>query len=146
MKWLGILFMAALLASAPGYGWAQQQKDTSPATRPQAPAVKGETVGTATSFSPAARKAYEQQTAEELAAIQQKIADLRMQAAAGSPQKKRLLIQASKNLQLQQVGAATELATLKKASDTAWGPQKVKVDKAMEGLRKAFEPNSPPGK
>ena len=31
MKWLGILFMAALLASAPGYGRAQQAKDTSPA-------------------------------------------------------------------------------------------------------------------
>ena len=45
---------------------------------------------------------------------------------------------AAKNLQLQQIGAATELATLGKASESAWGPQKVKVDQAMEGLEEGF--------
>lgn len=146
MKWLGILFMAVLLASAPGYGSAQQPKDTSPATQPQGPAVKGEPAGMAKSFTPADRQAYEKKTAEELAAIQQKIADLRMKAAAGAPQQKRLRIQAAKNLQMQQIAAENELAALKKASESAWGPQKAKLDKAMEGLRKVFEPTATPHK
>ena len=81
MKWLGILFMAALLVIAPGYGSAQQPKDTPPATQPQGPAVKGEAAGTAKSFTPAERQAYEKKTAEELDAIQQKIADLRIKAS-----------------------------------------------------------------
>jgi hypothetical protein len=142
MKWLGILFTAALLASAPGYGSAQQPKDTSPATQPQGPAVKGEAAGTAKSFTPAERQAYEKKTAEELDAIQQKIADLRIKAATGAQQQKRLLIQAANNLQMQQTGARSELTALEKASASAWGPQKAKVDKAMQGLRKAFEPTS----
>ncbi|MDO9532316.1 MAG: hypothetical protein Q7O12_09305 [Deltaproteobacteria bacterium] len=146
MKWLGILFMAVLLASAPGYGSAQQSKDTSPATQPQGPAVKGEPAGTAKSFTPADRQAYEKKTAEELDAIQQKIAELRMKARTGAQQQKRLLIQAANNLQMQQIAAENELAALKKASETAWGSQKTKVDKAMEGLRIAFEPTAAPRK
>ena len=132
--------MAALLAIAPGYGSAQQPKDTPPATQPQGPEVKGEAAGTAKSFTPAERKAYEKKTAEELDAIQQKIADLRIKATTGAPQQKRLLIQAANNLQMQQIAAASELTALEKASETAWGPQKAKLDKAMEELRKAFEP------
>lgn len=146
MKWLGILFMAALLASAPGYGRAQQPKDTSPATQPQGAAVKAEPAGTAKSFTAAERQAYEKKTAEELDAIQQKITGLRIQAAAGAPQQKRLRIQAAKNLQLQHVAAASDLAALKKASESDWGGQKVKLDKAMEELRSAFEPTPSPGK
>jgi len=146
MKWLGILFMAVLLASAPGYGSAQQPKDTSPATQPQGPAVKGEPAGMAKSFTPADRQAYEKKTAEELDAIQQKIAELRMKARTGAQQQKRLLIQAANNLQMQQIAAENELAALKKASETAWGSQKAKVDKAMEGLRMAFEPTATPHK
>jgi hypothetical protein len=142
MKWLGILFTAALLASAPGYGSAQQPKDTLPATQPQGPAVKGEASGTAKSFTAAERQAYEKKTAEELDAIQQKIADLRIKAATGAQQQKRLLIKAANDLQMQQIGARSELTALEKASASAWGPQKAKVDKAMEGLRKAFEPTS----
>ena len=146
MKWLGILFMAALLASAPGYGSAQPSKDTSPATQAPAPAVKGEAAGTAKSFTPAERKAYEKQTAGELDAIQTKIADLRINAATGVPQKKRMLSQAAKNLQMQQIVAASELATLKKASESDWGPQKAILDKAMEELRQALEPTAIPRK
>jgi hypothetical protein len=141
MKWLWIMCMAALLAGAPDYLCAQQPKNTSPATLPQGPEVKGAPAATAESFSPAERKAYEKKTAEELDAIQQKITGLRMKANAGTPQKKRLLTQAAKNLQLQQIGAQSELTALKKASESAWGPQKAKVDKAMEGLRKALEPS-----
>ena len=143
MKWLGILFMAALLASAPGYGKAQQSKDTSPATQPQGSAVKAETAGTAKT---AERQAYEKKTAEELDAIQQKIADLRMKARTGAPQQKRLLIRAANDLQMQKVAAENELTALKKASESDWGAQKVKLDKAMEELRSASEPTPSPGK
>ena len=146
MKWLGIMFMAALLAIAPGYGSAQQPKDTSPATQPQGPEVKGEPAGTAKSFTPAERKAYEKKTAEELDAIQQKIAELRIKAATGAPQKKRVLIQAANNLQMQKIAAGNELTALEKASETAWGQQKAKLDKSMEELRKAFEPTAIPRK
>lgn len=140
MKWLGIMGMAVLLAGAPNYVSAQQPKNTSTVTLPQGSEVKGEPAVTATSFTPAERKAYEKKTAEELDAIQQKINEFRMTAATGSPQKKRLLLQAAKNLQMQQVAAVTELTALKKASESDWGPQKAKLEKSMEGLRKALEP------
>ncbi len=91
MKWLWIMCMAAVLAGAPNYVGAQQAKDTSSVTQPQAPEVKGVPAGAAKRFTPAERKAYEKKTAEELAAIQQKIADLRTKAASGAPQNKRLL-------------------------------------------------------
>ena len=140
MKWLGIMCIAVLLAGAPDYVSAQQPKDTSTVTRPQGPEVKEEPAGTAKIFTPAERQDYEKKTGEELDAIQQKIAELRIKAATGAPQEKRLLIQAAKNLQLQQMAASSELTALKKASESAWGPQKAKLDKSMEELRKAFEP------
>ena len=76
MKWLGIMFMAALLIIAPGYGSAQQPKDTSPATQPQGPEVKGEAAGTAKSFTPAERQAYEKKTAADLDAMEQRVGDI----------------------------------------------------------------------
>lgn len=105
MQRLGIMLMAALLAIAPGYASAQQAKDTSPATQPQVPKVKGEAAGTAKRFTPADRKAYEKKAAAELDAIQQKIAELRGQATTGAPQKKRMIIRAANNLQIQRLGA-----------------------------------------
>ena len=135
MKWLGIMFMAALLAIAPGYGSAQQPKDTPPAAQPQGPEVKGEAAGTAKSFTPEERKAYEKKTAEELDAIQQKIADLRVKAATGPAQQKRGLMLTANNLQLQKVAAGNRLTALEKAPETAWGQQKADLDKAMADLR-----------
>lgn len=146
MKWLGIMLMAALLAIAPGYGSAQQPKDTSPAIQPQGPEVKGEPAGTAKSFTPAERQAYEKKTAEELDAIQQKIADLRIKARTGAPQQKRMLILAANNLQMQKIAAENQLTALGKASETAWGPQKADLDKAMKELRKVWEPTAIPHK
>jgi hypothetical protein len=146
MKWLGIMLMAALLASAPGYGSAPQAKDTPPATQPQSPEVKGQLAGTAKRNTPAERQAYEKKTAEELDAIQQKIAELRVTATTGAPQKKRLLMQAANSIQMQQIAAGNQLTALRKASETAWGPQKADLDKAMEELRKAFEPTPIQGK
>ena len=139
MKWFGIMFMAALLASAPGYGSAQQPKDTPPATQPQGPEVKGEAAGTVKSFTPAEKKAYEKKTAEELDAIQQKIADLRVRAATGASQQKRGLMLTANNLQMQKIAAGKRLTTLEKASETAWGQQKAELDKAMEDLKKSCE-------
>jgi len=142
MQWLGILMMAALLAGAPGYGRAQTPKDASPATQTQGPAVPGEAAGMVKSFTPEERRAYEKKTAEELDAIQKKIADLRANAAAGTPQNKRLLMRTANNLQMQQLVAADELNALKKASGSAWGPQKLKMDQAMAQLRKNWEPSA----
>ena len=142
MKWLGIMFMAALLAIAPGYGSAQQAKDKSPGTQSQSPEVKGEAAGTLKSFTPAERRSYEEKTAKELEAIQQKIADLRVKATTGSPQIKRILIQTANRMQLQKIGAGNQLAALEKASGTAWGQQKADLDKSMGELRKALEANA----
>jgi hypothetical protein len=130
------MFMAALLAFAPAYGSAQQAKDTSPAAQPQGPEVKGEPAGMAKSFTPAEKRAYEKKTAEELDAIQQKIAELRIKATTGAPQQKRMLIRAANNLQIQKIATGNKLTALEKASETAWGQQKTSLDKAMEDLRK----------
>jgi hypothetical protein len=146
MKWLGIMFMAALLAIAPGYGSAQQPKDTSPATQPQGPAVKAETAGTVKSFTPSERQAYEKKTAEELDAFQQKIGDLRMKAASGAPQQKRVLMRAANNVQMQKIAADNELIALKKASAADWSDKRATLEESMQGLRKAFEPTAVPGK
>jgi len=136
------MFMAALLAMAPGYGSAQQSKDKSPATQPQSQQVKGEGVGAARIYTPAERQSYEKQTAQELEAIQQQIADLRVKATTGSPQMKRLLIQTANSLQLQKTAARYQLTALEKASEKDWAQQKVELDKALADLRKACETNT----
>ena len=120
-------------------GVRNSQKIRSPATQPQGPEVKGEAAGTAKSFTPAERKAYEKKTAEELDAIQQKIADLRVKATTGPAQQKRGLMLAANNLQLQKVAAGNRLTALEKAPETAWGQQKADLDKAMVDLRKSCE-------
>ena len=142
MQWLAILLMAALLAMVPGYGSAQQSKEK-PAAPSQSQEVKAAPGGAVTGFTPAQRRAYEKETATELAAIQQKIADLRVQANSGAPQMKRLLIQKANRLQAQKIAAGNQLTALEKASGTAWGQQKAELDKAMADLRKAFEANAP---
>jgi hypothetical protein len=136
MRWLWIMCMAALLAGAPDYARAQPAKNTSQVS----PKVKKAPAETAKSFTPAERQAYEKKTAEELDTFQQKITELKIKATTGKSQNKRLLIQAATNLQMQQSAAVRELAALKKTSQSAWGPQKAKLDKDMEGLRKAFQP------
>jgi len=121
MKWLGIMFMAALLASAPSYGSAQQPKDTSPAIQPQGPEVKGEPAGTAKSFTPAARQAYEKKTAADLDAMEQRIGDLAAKVRTGVPQKRRQVIKVLRGLQVQSQGARNQLAALEKAPENTWG-------------------------
>lgn len=139
MKWLGVMFMAALLTLAPGYGSAQPPKDTPPAAQSQGSGVKAEPAGAATSLTPEERKAYVKKTAEELQAIQQQIAELRVRATTGPAQQKRGLMLSANNLQLQKVAAGNRLTTLEKAPETAWDQQKAELDKAMEELRKSCE-------
>ena len=138
MKWFGIIFIVALLAFAPGFGRAQQPKDTSPCTQPQGSEVQGEPAGTAASFTPEERKAYEKKIAAELDAIQQKIADLRIQASTGPSQNKRMLSLAANNIQRQKIVADNELIALENSSKATWAQQKAKLDKAMEKLRSAW--------
>ena len=141
MKWLGIMLMAVLLAMAPGYGSAQPAgtKDPSPATQPQSPEVKAKLAGKAKVSTPEDRKAYEKKTAEELDAIQTKIAELRVKATTGAPQKKHVIMRMANNLQIQKLAAGDQLTALQKASETAWSQEKVNLDKAMESLRNAWE-------
>lgn len=139
MHLVGIMLMAALLVTAPGYGRAQQGTDKSPVTQSQSPEVKAEPAGTAKSFTPAERRAYEKKTAKELEAIQQRIAELRVNATAGSPQMKRLLMRTANNLQMQKIAAGNRLTALEKAPEAAWGQQKAELDQAMADLRKAWE-------
>lgn len=140
MKWLGIMMMVALLAIAPGYASAQQagKKATPPAAQPQSQEVKAEPAGMAKSYTPEERKAYEKKTGQELDEIQQKIADLRLKARRGAPQKKDLMLMAAKNLQFQTIAARGRLSNLEKAPENAWTGAKADLDKAMADLRKAW--------
>ena len=141
MKWLGIMLMAALLASAPGYGSAQPagKKDPSPATQPQSPEVKGEPAGTAKSSAPEDRQAYEKKTAAELEAIEQRIDELLLKAGKVKPQKKRTFIKNTRALAQQTMAARNQLTALEKAPETAWSQDKAKMDRAMQELRKDRE-------
>ena len=143
MKWLGIMFMAALLVITPGYGSAQQPKDTSPATRPQGPEAKGEPAGTAKSFTPAERQAYEKKTAADLAVIEKNIDDAIPKVNKVVPQKKRMATKLVKGLALQAMTARNQLESLQKAPDTAWGQGKVNLDREMESLTKSWEAAAP---
>ena len=141
MKWLGIILMAALLASAQGYARAQPagKKDPSPATQPQSPEVKGEPAGTAKSSAPEDRQAYEKKTAAELEAIEQRIDELVLKAGKVMPQKKRTFIKNTRALAQQTMAARNQLTALEKAPETAWSQDKAKMDRAMQELRKARE-------
>jgi hypothetical protein len=138
MKWLGMMLLAVLVAMAPAHGGAQQIKEKSAAPQFQSPE---EPAKTAKSFTPAQRRSYENKTAKELEAIQQKIAAIRVKATGGAPQQKRILMQTANRLQMQKIAAGNQLTALKKASGEAWGRQKADLDKAMAELRKAMKAN-----
>lgn len=143
MKWLGIMFMAALLAIAPGYGSAQPAKDTSPATQPQGPEVKGEPAGTAKSFTPAERQAYEKKTAADLDAMEQRIGDLVAKVRQVVPQKRRQVIKIMRGLQVQSLDARNQLAALEKAPENTWSGLKPSMDRTMAELKKTWEASAP---
>jgi hypothetical protein len=134
------MIMAALLAIAPGYASGQPtgKKGAPPATQPKA-SVPGEPAGAAKSYTPEARKAYEQNTAKELDKVHETINELRVKATTGARQKQRLILRTANNLQFQTYAARDQLTALEQAPEAAWGAEKAKLDKAMADLRKAWE-------
>jgi hypothetical protein len=136
MKWFGMMFLAVLVAMAPAHGGAQQIEKKSATPQLQSPE---EAAKTAKSVTPEERRAYEQKTAQELEAIQQKIAAIRVQAASGAPQQKRILMRTATRLQMEKAAAEYQLAALKKASAGAWPTQKADLEKTLVRLRQDLE-------
>jgi hypothetical protein len=138
---LGILFLAALLGFAPGYAGAQSpgSGSTTPATQPQNPDGKAEPAGVAPSYTPKQKKEYQTKTAAELAAVQEKITDLRMKAGTGMRAKKRLILKSTNHLQGQVLAAKSQLAAMETAPDQTWGDLKTAMDKTMDDLANAWK-------
>jgi hypothetical protein len=137
MKWLGIMLMAALLAIAPGYGWAvPPAQGTSAPPPPQGAGVKAEPAAGVKSYTPKEREAYENKTAADLDELQNKISELRLKATTGAPQKKRMIVRAAKNLQIRAIVARNQLDALQKAPPADWTAAKANLDKSMEDLKK----------
>jgi hypothetical protein len=141
IQWLGILFITALLAFAPGYASAESPGagGTTPATQPQNPDVKAEPAGAAPSYTPKEKKEYQKRTAAELAALQEKIIDLKMKAGTGPRQKKRLILKSATHLQAQALAAKNQLAAMESAPDQTWGDLKTAMDKTMDELANAWK-------
>lgn len=100
--------------------------------------IKQGLAGTAKSYSLEESKGYEKKITAELDLAQQRIVDLRTQAITGASQNKRLLSLAANNIQMEKMASQNELIALESAPKAAWGAQKVKVDKALEELGKAW--------
>jgi hypothetical protein len=144
MQWLGILLMAVLLAAAPGYAGAESPGAgaTTPATQPQGPAVKGEPAGAVQIYTPKEKKEYQKKTAAELAAIQEKIIDIKMKAGTEPRRSRRMIPMGANSLQAQVLAAKNQLAAMELAPDQTWGNMTTEMDKAMDKLAKdlqAFE-------
>lgn len=140
MKWLGIMLIAALLAVASGYASAEPPgtSGATPATQPQGSEVKGKPAGAAPSYTLKEKQAYQKKTAAELAAIQDKISDLKMKAG-GAAQKRRLILKSTTHLQGQALAAQNQLAAMEHAPDPTWGELKTEMDKTMDELTKACQ-------
>jgi hypothetical protein len=139
MKWLGIMFMAALLALAPGLGSAQQSKDTPAVTQPQGPEVKKEAAAPAKSFTPAERQAYEKKTASDLDTMEKRVGDLVVKVREVVPQRRREVMKIMRGLQTQALAARNQLTALEKAPENSWGALKPGMDRTMAELRKTWE-------
>lgn len=140
MQWLGILLMAMLLA-APGYASAEPPgtSGAAPAAQPQGSEVKAEPAGAVPSYTPKEKKDYQKKTAAELAAIQEKIIDLKLNAGKGRRQSRRMIPQSANSLQAQILAAKDRLAAMEQAPDPTWGELKAEMDKTMDELVKALE-------
>jgi hypothetical protein len=128
MKWFGIMLIAALLAIAPGYGWAAPPP-------PQGVGVKAEPAAVVKSYTPQEREAYEKKIAAELEELQKKIYELKLKATTAVPQKKRMILMAAKNLQIRAIVGRDQLDALKKASPADWSGAKANLEKSMKDLK-----------
>jgi hypothetical protein len=124
MQWLVVLLMTALLL-APGNGIAQQSQDTSTAP--------------AKTYSLKERQAYQQQVAEDLAKLQNRVSDLEGQYLKAKQQVRRMLLKNVHSLKLQLYDAQKQLAALKKASPKDWGRLKAQMDKKLMELTQACQ-------
>lgn len=136
MKCIGKFLVVVLLACSPGYVSAQQAISTT--TQSQKSQVEGEQATAVKGVSAAERMDYETKITDELASIQQRIAELRIEASNGPPQNKRILNLAANNLQMQKIAADDQLIALKEASEEKWRTQKAELEETMERLRKAL--------
>jgi hypothetical protein len=141
MQWLGILLMAMLLAAAPGYASAEPPgtSGAAPAAQPQGSEVKAEPAGALPSYTPKEKKDYQKKTAAELAAVQEKIIDLKLKAGTGRRQSRRMIPQSANHLQAQTLAAKDQLAALEKAPDPTWGELKTEMNKTMDKLAKDLQ-------
>ena len=74
-----------------------------------------------------------------MAAIQEKIIDLKLNAGKGRRQSRRMIPQSANSLQAQVLAAKDRLAAMEQAPDPTWGELKAEMDKTMDELVKALE-------
>ncbi|MCL5057768.1 MAG: hypothetical protein M1130_07210 [Actinobacteria bacterium] len=140
MKWLGILFMAVLLAVAPIYGNAQQTKEKAiPPTQPQTQVEKGKQAQAGKTYTQKERENYEKQTATEWAENQQKIDALKTKQETAPVQMRRMILKGLVRLQRGIFTGQKQLAAMEKAPADTWSGMRADMDKAKEGWNKEYE-------
>jgi len=141
MKRFGLMLLAALLATVPGYGGAQAPGPMAPPPAPptQGPEVKAPAPPAAKSFTPKERQEYQKKIAADLAKLEEKIDGLKDQQAKPPPQMRRTILRSRVNLQRLDAIARGKLAALQKASEKDWHTLKAEMDKALEDLKKTYE-------
>jgi hypothetical protein len=141
MKWFGTILIVALLAVAPGPAGAEPPGGggTAPATPPQGAGVKGEPAGAVQIYTPEEKKEYQTKTAAELAAVQDKIYNIKMNAGAGPRKSRRLIPKMANHLQALVLAAKNQLASLEQTPNQTWGERKAEMDKTMDELAKAVQ-------
>jgi hypothetical protein len=133
MKWLGILVMTALVASAPGYASAQQagESGATPPPQPKSSQESPKPAPPAKSYTQEDRQAYEEKAAADLEAMQKKLEELRGKQRKVPVQSRRQVLMAMSNLQRGLSGAKAQLASMQKAPPESWGGLKANLDRAM---------------
>jgi hypothetical protein len=141
MKWLGILFMVALLAGVPSYGDAQQtgEKGATPPTQPQGQVEPGKPAQAVKTYTEKERKDYEKKAAAEWAERQQKIDALKTKQETAPMQMRRMILKGLVSLQRGVYAGQNQLAAMEKTSDDTWGGMKAQLDKSKEAWDKDYE-------
>ncbi len=137
VQWLGILLMAALLATVPASGNAQPagEKGASPAAQPKAQ-ESGAPAAAGTSYVLKDRQAYQKKVTADLDQLQQKINGL---LTGANPQMRRSIARERLALQKKVIAARQQLAALEKSSEKDWDRLRGELDKAVEEIKKDYE-------
>jgi hypothetical protein len=141
MKWLGIVFMAALLTGVSGAGNAQPtgEKSVTPPAQPQGQVEKSKPAQAEKTYTEKERKDYEKQATADWAGMQQKIDALKTQQEAAPPQLRRMFLKGLVNLQRGVYAGKYQLAAMVKAPNDTWGGMKTQLDKAKEAWNQEYE-------